>query len=153
MKEVHHPPPKGRPNGIRPHYAGCRRHPAFSSYALGATTSITRACVRDTKAGPLHDGPSLSTATVCRLSKSRPGETNAFTRHFFFFIRGVSFKYQDRHKQFNTNETRKFVTKTSAPGLPAGTTVIAVVLPCVTTITLGVQANYSSRHSSSWAGV
>ena len=103
-----------------------------------------RPCVRDANAGRLHDGPSLSTATVCGLNKSRPGETNSFTCHFFFLIRGVSGIYRERHKHSNTNETRKFVKKTSAAGLPVSSTVTAIVLPCITTITLGDQANYST---------
>ena len=49
--------------------------------------SSTRACVQDANAGSLHDGPGLSTATVCGLSNSCVGEPTAFTHHFLLVVR------------------------------------------------------------------
>ena len=83
-------PSKCRPYGIR--------HPAFTTYNFGAAPSRTRALLRDTNAGPLHDGPGLSTAAVCGLSSSCAGEPTAFTRHFLLVIRRTVFDYRERHK-------------------------------------------------------
>ena len=68
-----HLSPICRPDGISPHFTGCRRHPALSSYALGATSTSTRACVRDANADPLQDDPaslqsqSMDSATHARV--------------------------------------------------------------------------------------